>query len=183
MATTIEHSVLTTTELHEPKGIAAATADYVYLADGTGSGDWERANPHGGIRYTDLTTGTTFTTPTTDTLVNVATAVTHAADFTTNDLGRLTYTGTPARHIHAVMDFTVKHSSGGGNDMFFQIYKNGSPFDAEIAVSADSSTFMQVPIHFDNVVATNDYFELYCKAASGNIVVYQLYSFIMGMPG
>ena len=36
----VEHSTLTTTDLHEPKGIAAATNNKVYVANGSGSGSW-----------------------------------------------------------------------------------------------------------------------------------------------
>ena len=36
----VEHSTLTTTDLHEPKGVAAANADEVYVADGAASGAW-----------------------------------------------------------------------------------------------------------------------------------------------
>lgn len=36
-----EHNTLTGASLHEPKGVAAATADTLYHADGGGSGDWE----------------------------------------------------------------------------------------------------------------------------------------------
>lgn len=34
------HSALTGTDLHEPKGVAAAAAGKVYLSDGLGSGSW-----------------------------------------------------------------------------------------------------------------------------------------------
>src|SRR5258706_2702382 len=34
------HSVLTGTDLHEPKAIAAAPANTVYMANGSGSGSW-----------------------------------------------------------------------------------------------------------------------------------------------
>lgn len=34
------HSTLTGADLHEPKGVASATAGQVYVADGAGSGDW-----------------------------------------------------------------------------------------------------------------------------------------------
>lgn len=37
---TIEHSSLTSTDLHEPKGISSATANQVYVANGAGSGSW-----------------------------------------------------------------------------------------------------------------------------------------------
>lgn len=37
---TIQHSALTTTDLHEPKGITTATNNQVYVADGASSGSW-----------------------------------------------------------------------------------------------------------------------------------------------
>ena len=37
---TVQHSALTGAELHEPKGAAAATANTVYVANGSGSGAW-----------------------------------------------------------------------------------------------------------------------------------------------
>lgn len=36
----IAHSVLAGTEIHEPKGVAAASLGQVYVADGSGSGNW-----------------------------------------------------------------------------------------------------------------------------------------------
>lgn len=40
-AITIQHSLITDPNLHEPKGIAAAAANKVYVSDGLGSGSWE----------------------------------------------------------------------------------------------------------------------------------------------
>ena len=36
----VSHASLTGANLHEPKGVAAATANKVYLSDGAGSGSW-----------------------------------------------------------------------------------------------------------------------------------------------
>lgn len=36
----VEHSTLTGSDLHEPKGVAAASANRVYVANGAGSGTW-----------------------------------------------------------------------------------------------------------------------------------------------
>ena len=36
----VEHSTLTGASLHEPKGVAAAAANRVYVSDGAGSGSW-----------------------------------------------------------------------------------------------------------------------------------------------
>ncbi len=38
----VSHATLTGSDLHEPKGAASATADSVYVADGAGSGTWEK---------------------------------------------------------------------------------------------------------------------------------------------
>ena len=38
-----EHSQLTGSSLHEPKGVATATSGQVYVADGAGSGTWTTA--------------------------------------------------------------------------------------------------------------------------------------------
>lgn len=37
----VQHSALTDPELHEPKGVATASSEEVYLADGVGSGSWD----------------------------------------------------------------------------------------------------------------------------------------------
>lgn len=38
----VEHSVLTGTDLHESKGVAAAVANRVYVSNGAGSGSWSQ---------------------------------------------------------------------------------------------------------------------------------------------
>lgn len=42
-----EHVNLTDPELHEPKGVAAASANETYVADGAGSGAWSEPEPKG----------------------------------------------------------------------------------------------------------------------------------------
>lgn len=39
-----EHRDLTGASLHEPKGVATATANQIYIADGAGSGAWSKAD-------------------------------------------------------------------------------------------------------------------------------------------
>lgn len=38
------HSALTGTDLHEPKGVAAASSGQIYVANGSGSGTWTTLN-------------------------------------------------------------------------------------------------------------------------------------------
>lgn len=58
---TIQHSALTTTDLHEPKGADAALADEVYVADGSGSGEWKKIYTHGWEDYNDSGTSQSLT--------------------------------------------------------------------------------------------------------------------------
>ena len=41
---TVNHKDLTGASLHEPKGVAAASAHTVYVANGSGSGTWEKVD-------------------------------------------------------------------------------------------------------------------------------------------
>ena len=66
---TIQHSLLTSTDLHEPKGISTASSGEVYVADGTGSGSWTDLNQasftsiaSGGILVGNGSNGYTSTT-------------------------------------------------------------------------------------------------------------------------
>lgn len=42
---TIQHENIVDPYIHEPKGVGAATAKQVYVADGAGSGNWEKLSP------------------------------------------------------------------------------------------------------------------------------------------
>lgn len=57
-----EHRTLTGAELHEPKGVAAAAAGQVYVANGAGSGTWTKRVQVGFLDYNDLETATTAIT-------------------------------------------------------------------------------------------------------------------------
>lgn len=43
----VEHDTLSGADLHEPKGIAGASANETYVADGAGSGSWSEPEPKG----------------------------------------------------------------------------------------------------------------------------------------
>lgn len=58
---TIEHSALTGSELHEPKGAPSASSNQFYLSDGVGSGTWTYV-PQGWGYYKDDTAAQVFTT-------------------------------------------------------------------------------------------------------------------------
>ena len=41
----VQHSAITDPNVHEPKGVAAATVNKVYVSNGTGSGTWQKISP------------------------------------------------------------------------------------------------------------------------------------------
>ena len=170
---TIQHSAITDPEIHEPKGISTAPEGSRYIADGLGSGTW-KLKPHGAFYYFNVGTGTTFTTPTSYTLINpVTTGDSNPVAVTHNGAGRLTYTGTPLIDGHMTASICFKHSTGAGTDIYFAIYKNGVATGVEWVQAANSTNYTTCTFvtHFNNV-ATNDYFEVYVKCSTGNVTVH-----------
>lgn len=84
---TVQHSTLTTTDLHEPKGAVTAAANKVYVSDGLGSGAWEHTthSVHGDMIIAGSTT---------------ATAVPIAVDATLS---------TDSDYVKVVADWTLAH--------------------------------------------------------------------------
>jgi hypothetical protein len=174
---TIEHSALTTGELHEPKGIATANPNSVYVADGAGSGQWRQA-PTGFLNYVTSGTGTTITTPTAFTLVNVA-SLTNGTQrqYTHNGAGRLTYTGatTLSTKINATI---VGQTSASDVLVVAQIFVNGIPafpsqFVAEQTVQGSNGVVTLPMIGYVDL-STNDYVEVFVQTDTGNIEVFGL---------
>lgn len=178
----VSHSSLTASNLHEPKGAASASSGQVYIADGAGSGSW-RYLPHSFCYYANIGTGTTYTAPTSYTLVNpTTTGDTNQTNFTHNSAGRLTYTGTTTIDVTITCTLTAKHSASA-TDCFFQLYKSGSGIaGAEVVEEVNSSNYSGLTIVSHTSMATNQYIELYCKTASGNIVIHAFNISVMGHP-
>lgn len=70
---TVEHSTLTTSDLHEPRGIDNEVKGRVYISDGAGSGNW-RHLPNGWGYYKDSGTAQSITTAATKLTINASDA-------------------------------------------------------------------------------------------------------------
>lgn len=97
----VAHSTLTGANLHEPKGVAAATSGYVYAADGAGSGSWSDPNTlvtavgfsTGDIKTSfKLTADSTWVLMNDGSIGNAASAATTRANADTEDLFLLLWT-------------------------------------------------------------------------------------------
>ena len=175
------HSTLTGADLHEAKGIAAASAGQLIIADGAGSADL-RFIPHGALYYDNIGTGTTITTPTAYTLVGPATTGDAGPrEVSHNSLGRLTYTGATTMDFNLNASITLKHSSASLVDTFFQFFKNGVALaGAQHVTAALSGNYQHVSLSSHGELATNDYIEVFTKSASGNVIVHSFSMLIEG---
>jgi hypothetical protein len=140
-----EHSTLTTTDLHEPKGVAAANADDTYIADGAGSGAWTASdnNIYLQVTITDISTAGSYpiVSPMAGTITGIRSVINGA--IITGDTA-LTF------EING-----VAVTSGG-----ITITQAGSA-----ALDVDSSTPSAA-----NVLAALDTLEAITDGASGNVV-------------
>jgi len=77
---TVQHSAITDPNIHEPKGVAAATVNKLYVSNGSGSGTWQKLSPP---QLAGLTTNG------------------QAGDsLTVNGSGNFVFTGTPHGQVH-----------------------------------------------------------------------------------
>lgn len=109
----VEHSAITDPDIHEPKGVAAATAGEVYVADGAGSGDW--------VPLQDIYTGVIANVSSAETVyIPIANAGTVAKVVTVLE-GAITVadaTVTPKNSAGSSMgDITVAYTSSAAGDV------------------------------------------------------------------
>lgn len=170
---TIQHSALTTTDLHEPKGAAAATAGDAYISNGAGSGQWEHPVAHFGgyVTFDSATPAYTMSSlSTTDVVVNPTFIQTSANQFTATSTpnARMTYTGTSTRQAFISFNASVKQGSGTSRDMELVIYKNGTALEGSRVIRTTATgSWGSVALNFDTTVNQNDYFEVFARFGAG----------------
>lgn len=143
----VEHSTLTGAELHEPKGVAGALANKIYISDGAASGTWTYM-PHGWAYYVDAATAQTFTTTAAKLSIDGLDAATNTAYLppeirgsgalwdTTNDKI------TPMKIGDAYslrVDLPVSAKTGTPNSLIFQLDIGGGAAPTTVIVDRDIS--------------------------------------------
>lgn len=180
----VQHSAITDPDIHEPKGVAAASLGQVYVADGAGSGDWYVINAKGFISFSNIAVPLTITYPSSYTKVNPSTTVGGFPRETTEaTTSRITYTGTVSKPVRVTANLFIDQSSGSNRDVRLALYKNGSIISAtESIVTLITATKVNVMLVSELLAATDDYFEVYIRneGASGDI---KLYSFSLALNG
>jgi hypothetical protein len=168
---TVNHSTLTDPFLHEPKGIAAASADRVYIANGSGSGVWTPLARYvnGYVAFDAATPAYQHSVTTSFTPLNPTFLISANNGFTglASPNARLRYDG--AETITATAQFTLslKNSSGTSRDLELQIRKNGSTFNGGhtifTAVSGEWRSMTMIDI---GSIASTDYLEVFIKGSA-----------------
>jgi hypothetical protein len=172
---TIQHNTITGSDLHEPKGAAAAAANKVYVANGSASGAWSTlttstmALPKGKFWFYNISTpyalaygaATQKVAPTTI-ASGLGSLVTEATS------ARLTYTGALTTVVKLDYDVSLGQSAGSNKDLTIAVHKNG----AVIAGSEQfiSTTSGEIHVATGSTIvsaATNDYFEIYAFNTDG----------------
>lgn len=88
---TIEHNTIGAGEIHEPKGIASATAGQTYIADGAGSGTWKLEQSYGEMVIIQNTTGQVLTAASDATLHTNSDYVQITTGWTAGETDGITY--------------------------------------------------------------------------------------------
>ncbi len=131
------HSALTDPELHEPKGVAAASAGEVYLSDGLGSGSWV-VPPYtiSGV-IDDVSTASTIYLPVpyAGTVTKVVTVL--AGSITTAN-GTVTVRNAAAASM-GTLTITQSGSAAGDIDTLSPVSNNTVTNDSRIQIDTDGA--------------------------------------------
>src|SRR6056297_3164219 len=170
---TIEHSTLSTGELHEPKGAPTASAGQVYVADGSGSRTWTPADSHiaGYIAFDATTPAYQHPTTTSDTALDPTFTVASSKNFSgaSSPNARLVYDGTETVYGSLHFVASVKQASGGDRDLEIALFKNGTEMNGTRSImSIESGTWGTFALNSITSLSTNDYIEVFIKADSAH---------------
>ena len=132
------HSALTGTELHEPKGVAAAAAGKVYLSDGLGSGFWVVPPYTLTTRLDDVSTASTVYIP-----IPFAGTVTKVVTVLEGSLTTANATVTvknAAGSSMGTLTITQSGSAAGDIDTLSPVSNNTVTNDSRISVETDGAS-------------------------------------------
>ena len=174
---TIQHNVITDPDIHEPKGVAAASSGQVYVANGSGSGTWKDKDKWLGV-YTGFDSATpayAHSTTTSNTVLN-NTWVSGANDgFTIETVpnARLKYTSTETITAFIQVSLATQQASGSNKVVEWAVYKNGTEITGSRVIrSLSTGTWGSITLSSVVSLATSDYLEIYSKADGACTVDY-----------
>jgi len=164
----INHNSLTDPELHEPKGISTALAGQIYVADGSGSGDWvENSRIFGGYLTFSTSSPYAHSVTTSDTVLNptFTSSVNNGFTGLSSPNARVRYDGTETINASLNGSFSIQQSSGSLRQVQMTFYKNGSELlGSRVITSAASGEWHTISFSFDTTLSNTNYIEVFVKA-------------------
>ena len=140
--------------------------------------------PFGGASVTGNASATTITVQSTYYPINATFIAGSLVEVgITASGGKMTYTGTPARHFHVVSNLDA-FAATNNQILSFQWFKNGvaiaPPIKCKITSGGDIAT---MSIHTDVMLSTNDYLELKVTntSSTATVTIENCYLFMHGM--
>lgn len=174
---TIQHNLITGSDLHEPKGVAAASNKTVYVANGSGSGSWTKPHSEGNVYITFNASSPTYTqaNTTSDVIVNPTFSSGLMDQFTLvlSPNARIRYDGSATKTINVFMTTSCKQASGSAKDVEFALFKNGTEITGSRVIRTMSTgSWGSLATAAAVTMATNDYLELKSKTSASATVEY-----------
>ena len=185
----VEHSSLTGSALHEPKGTATASSGSAYIANGSGSGTWQPIHRH-------LSTATAFNhsspyaysldTDIAEKFLSPPVSTSIVSGFTVVTSPNLRFQYNDATNLTALLNITMSstQSSGPSHNIEWALFKNGTEIVGSRTIRTISSgDWGSISVTGLTTLAQNDYIEIKTKANTDNVDVNyaNIYVSIIGM--
>jgi len=185
----VEHSSLTGSALHEPKGVASANSGETYVANGSGSGTWQPIHRHLGAATAYSATSPYAYSLNTDILpkpLSFPVDSSNVTGFTVVTSPRLQFRYDDATSLTALINVTMSSTqdSGPSHDVEWVLLKNGTEIGGSRAIrTIGTGTWGSISVTGVTSMVQNDFIEIETKAdADGVEVDYaSIYVSIIGM--
>ena len=154
---TIQHNIITDPDIHEPKGVAAATSGKVYISNGSGSGAWTYppGKAHAEIYISGGTTTHTLAGASAYSLLNPSGEWTASGNedilTVTPGSGIITLNQAGHYYISFWINFTTA-SIASGSSYYFKYALDGSVSSREVAVSKPTNGVDKIVISSTGLV-------------------------------
>jgi hypothetical protein len=185
----VEHSALTGSALHEPKGVAGANSGEAYVANGSGSGVWQPIH-----RYLGASTAFNASSPYAYSLdtdiaekfLSPSISSSTISGFTVVTSPNLRFQYNDATSLTGLINVTMSssQSSGPSHEIEWVLFKNGTEIVGSRAIrTIGTGTWGSISVTGLTALAQNDYIEIKTKASADNIDVNyaNIYVSIIGM--
>ena len=174
---TIQHNLITGSDLHEPKGVATAANKTVYVANGSASGAWTAHNAAANVYIAFNTASPTYTqaNTTSDVILDPTWVSGVVSGFTvqTSPNARLRYDGTDTKNVTITLATACNQASGSNKDVEFALFKNGTELAGSRSVrTTTTGDWGSITVIGSTTMATNDYIEVKTKASAAATIQY-----------